>query len=197
MKILFLQVKNHFLQMKKYFLQVEKHFLQMENLLLQVENLFLQMKKYFLQMKKHFLQVKKYFLQREKTMLQIVLAMLLIAAYNTNIFFYRENDMGSKFTLSEQISSARLMADGLKKRADAVSRVGINEEKMKELEAQTAALAALDSAQEELKSALKIKTAELEEARKKLTETMSTMRKLVKIAVDQNDWLTFGIADKR
>ena len=123
--------------------------------------------------------------------------MLLIKSYNMDIFFYKENDMGNKSSLSEQISSARLMADGLKKRADAVSKVGITEEKMQELEAETAALAALDSAQEELKSALKIKTAELEEARKKLTETMSTMRKLVKIAVNQNDWLTFGIADKR
>ncbi len=139
----------------------------------------------------------QYLLQMKKMKRKIVLAMLLIKSYNMDIFFYKENDMGNKSSLSEQISSARLMADGLKKRADAVSKVGITEEKMQELEAETAALAALDSAQEELKSALKIKTAELEEARKKLTETMSTMRKLVKIAVNQNDWLTFGIADKR
>ena len=103
----------------------------------------------------------------------------------------------SKLSLAAQLSAARLMAEGLKKRMDAVSTVGITEAKAKELEDLTATLAALDAEQEELKSALKSKTASVDEAQKRLADCMATMKKLVKVAVDKNDWLTFGIADKK
>ena len=32
---------------------------------------------------------------------------------------------------------------------------------------------------------------------KRLADCMATMKKLVKVAVDKNDWLTFGISDKK
>ena len=89
------------------------------------------------------------------------------------------------------------MAEGIKKRMDAVAKVGIDEARAAEIETLTQSLAALDTEQEELKSLLKTKTAELEAAQKKLREAVSEAKKLVKIAVPQNDWLTFGIGDKK
>lgn len=105
--------------------------------------------------------------------------------------------MGSMLSLAEQLSSARLMVEGLKKRADVVSSVGITEAKTEELEKSASALAALDTEQEALKAQLKTKTAEIDAEKKKLAELMSSTKKLVKIAVDKNDWLTFGISDKK
>lgn len=100
-------------------------------------------------------------------------------------------------TLSEQLSQARLMAEGLKKRSDVVSKVGLTEERADEIANLAKALASLDNEQEELKSALKLKTAALDEKQKELSAVMAEAKKLVKIAVDQNDWLTFGINDKK
>ncbi|WP_191015633.1 hypothetical protein [Treponema zioleckii] len=100
-------------------------------------------------------------------------------------------------SLAEQLSAARLMADGLKQKADAVSGVGITEAKVKELENLTELLASQNSEQEALKAALKNKTAAVDETRKKLSDCMSTMKKLVKVVVDKNDWVAFGISDKQ
>ena len=105
--------------------------------------------------------------------------------------------MGSKTSLSQLLTDARLIAEGIKKRMDAVAKVGIDEARAAEIETLTKSLAALDTEQEELKSLLKTKTAELEAAQKKLRAAVSETRKLVKISVEQNDWLTFGISDKR
>ena len=41
------------------------------------------------------------------------------------------------------------------------------------------------------------KTAEIDAAKKELTALLAETRKLVKIAVDKTDWLTFGISDKK
>ena len=99
--------------------------------------------------------------------------------------------------LSQQLTAARLMAEGIRKRAEAVAKVGIDEAKLGELETLTQSLVALDNEQEELKARLKTKTAELEATQKKLKETVATAKKLVKVAVPQTDWLTFGISDKK
>ena len=95
------------------------------------------------------------------------------------------------------VADERLMAEGLKKRADVVAKVGIDEAKTAELESLAQKLAALDNEQEELKALLKTKTAELSDAQKKLRDMLGETRKLVKVAVAQSDWLTFGIGDKK
>ncbi len=103
----------------------------------------------------------------------------------------------SKFSYADLLAAARIMADGLKQKADAVSGVGITEEKVKELEDLTALLTSQNSEQEALKAALKNKTAAVDDTQKKLSECMSTLKKLVKVAVDKNDWVAFGISDKK
>ncbi|MCH5291151.1 MAG: hypothetical protein J1D88_05230 [Treponema sp.] len=105
--------------------------------------------------------------------------------------------MGSYTSLAQQLTDARLMAEGIKKRADVVSKVGLDEAKATEIESLSQSLAALDNEQEELKALLKTKTAELSATQKKLKEVMGATKKLVKVAVDQSDWLTFGIGDKK
>ena len=105
--------------------------------------------------------------------------------------------MSNYVSLAQQLTDARLMAEGLKKRADVVAKVGIDEAKTAELETLAQKLAALDNEQEELKARLKTKTAELSAAQKKLKDMLGETRKLVKVAVAQSDWLTFGISDKK
>ena len=105
--------------------------------------------------------------------------------------------MGSKVSVSEQLSQARLMAEGIKKRVDVTTKVGLTEDRATQIETLSAALAKADSEQEELKAQLKTKTAEVDEAQSKLNDLLSEAKKLVKIAVDKNDWLTFGISDKK
>ena len=95
------------------------------------------------------------------------------------------------------VGDSRLMAEALKKRLDVVKRVGITEEAADALEGKANALHSLNVEQEELKAKLKAKTAEIDAAKKELTALLAENRKLVKIAVDKTDWLTFGISDKK
>ncbi len=103
----------------------------------------------------------------------------------------------ARLSISQQLSDSRLMVEGLKKRADEVSKVGITEAKSTEISDLTEKLEKLNSEQEQLKAQLKTKTAELEDTQKQLETLMSSTKKLIKIAVDKNDWLTFGISDKK
>lgn len=105
--------------------------------------------------------------------------------------------MGSKSSLSQQLTDARLMVEGLTSHADAVAKVGIETSRATDIKTLSDALAALDSEQESLKAQLKSKTAELEKKQKALKEVMAETKKLVKIAVPQTDWVAFGITDKK
>lgn len=105
--------------------------------------------------------------------------------------------MSTTASLSQQLTDARLMAEGLKSHAEAVTRVGITEERATDIEGLMHRLASLDNEQEALKAQLKSKTAELTGVQKQLRELMSETKKLVKIAVDRTDWLAFGIGDKK
>ncbi len=105
--------------------------------------------------------------------------------------------MAAKKSLAIQVSEARVMADGIKKRTDNVSRVGLTEAKAESLTALSDEIDALNSKQEELKALLKTQTAEIDAKLKTLSAEYAEAKKLVKISVEQNDWKTFGINDKR
>lgn len=105
--------------------------------------------------------------------------------------------MSSSTSLAQKLADARLLSEGLKKRADIVAKVGLGEGKAAEIDSLIQTITSLDNEQEELKARLKTKTVELAEAQKKLKETAGEAKKLVKIAVDKSDWLTFGISDKK
>ena len=99
-------------------------------------------------------------------------------------------------SLSSEITTARLLAEGIKNRADSVAKVGLTADKAAEIEALLSKLTTLDK-QEELKAQLKEKTAELDSVQKTLRSTVAETRKLVKIAVDKAGWVAFGISDKQ
>ena len=100
-------------------------------------------------------------------------------------------------SLSSELTTARLLAEGIKNRADSVAKVGLTADKAAEIEALLSKLTALDNQQEELKAQLKEKTAELDSVQKTLRSTVAETRKLVKIAVDKAGWVAFGISDKQ
>ena len=57
--------------------------------------------------------------------------------------------MDSNVSLSQLLTDARLMAEGIKKRIDAVAKVGIDEARVSGIEVLTRSVAALDTEQEE------------------------------------------------
>ena len=99
--------------------------------------------------------------------------------------------------LSKQMAETKLLAEGLKKRVDAVGKVGLTEARAEELTALVGEIEKLNAEQEELKARLKTKTAELAAKQKSLKALASETKKLVKIGVAKDDWLTFGITDKQ
>ena len=105
--------------------------------------------------------------------------------------------MAVKKALAIQVSDARVMADGIKSRLESVSRVGLTEAKAESLTALSDEIDALNSKQEELKALLKNQTAQIEAKLSTLATEYAEAKKLVKISVEQNDWKTFGINDKR
>ena len=76
--------------------------------------------------------------------------------------------MGSNTSLSQLLTDALLMAEGIKKHMDAVAKVGIDEARVSGIEVLTKSVAALDTEQEELKSLLTTKTAEFDTEQKRL-----------------------------
>lgn len=105
--------------------------------------------------------------------------------------------MGSEKSMVKQLSDTSLMAEGIRKRGDVVSTVGLDSKYADALLSLVERLTSLNAEQEELKAQLKTKTSEINDALKDLKAKYSKARKLVKIAVDSNDWLTFGIGDKK
>ena len=105
--------------------------------------------------------------------------------------------MGNHTGLSDQLSAARLMVNGLKTNAEIVAKVGITEERTTAFEKVMNEAIVLDNEQENLKAALKNKTAELDAKQKEMTALLNEFRRLVKVAAGKNDWVSFGISDKR
>lgn len=74
---------------------------------------------------------------------------------------------------------------------------GIGEGDIAKLEKALNAVHAIDTEQEALKSKLKTKTSELDDAMVDLKETHSILKKYIKAGIPQEGWKEFGINAKR
>ena len=96
-------------------------------------------------------------------------------------------------SFSQQVSDFRTMVDGVTTRLTDLDGSGVTAADAAELAALTDELAALNSAQEDLKALLKTKTQELNAKLKQAKAKHSIMSKRVKIATPQAHWKAFGI----
>jgi len=100
-------------------------------------------------------------------------------------------------SLNQRLQSLNLMAEAIPEYLDILSKVGITEETSEELKDLKSEIEKLNSEQEKLKKELKLKTEELNSKIAKADSFYSENKKLIKIKVDQINWVAFGIDDKR
>ncbi len=102
-----------------------------------------------------------------------------------------------KKALNTILEELNLMAEGILAYLTELVSVGVTEDTATLFKESKARLEKLNAEQEELKALLKTKTAELAKEEERISKIYSDTRKLVKIKIDQKQWRTFGIEDKR
>ena len=107
-----------------------------------------------------------------------------------------EDDMGNQ-SLGETLARAGLMVAGLKVNSDRLKRRGLDEGFIASLEGLNKSIGELNAEQEALKSRLKEKTAQIDEAFASLKTKLSEARKVIKLELPQTGWKEFGITDMR
>ncbi|MCP5047065.1 MAG: hypothetical protein GY940_07820 [bacterium] len=96
-------------------------------------------------------------------------------------------------TYADRISDAEVMLAGLIAKLALVSTRGMNQEFIDNFKLVQGDAVKLNNQQEDLKSQLNAKTDELEAKMKELQKLYSESSKVVKLAVPQNKWKSFGI----
>lgn len=100
-------------------------------------------------------------------------------------------------TFAEQVNDAKVMLSGLQNNMEAVQARGINEAFATSLQSTIQSVETLNSEQEALKANLKSKTSSLNAELNSLKSQMSEAIKVVKLAIDSNNWVEFGMTAKR
>ena len=103
----------------------------------------------------------------------------------------------SKTTYAEVLNSAKVMSSGLGGNAGRVAKRGISADFIRRLDVLRTDAMKLDNEQEDLKARLKTKTAELDNRMKELKGMMSEARKVVKLEMEKESWMSFGIGDSQ
>ncbi len=107
--------------------------------------------------------------------------------------------MATKSTKSyaEQLNRTKVMLDGLRANASTIQKRGLDDVFFDRLQKGLERSVALNTEQEKLKADLKIKTDELTNEMDVLAKLYAEAKKLVKIEFPQEQWVEFGLADKR
>ncbi|UCH94184.1 MAG: hypothetical protein JSV88_28475 [Candidatus Aminicenantes bacterium] len=100
-------------------------------------------------------------------------------------------------SFGDKMNDVNVMVTGLRGQISRVSRRGINEEFINNLETNMNEARTLDTEQEKLKADLKKKTAKLDELVAVLNKMMDEAKRVVKLEFDQEEWKEFGVTDKR
>lgn len=99
-------------------------------------------------------------------------------------------------TYSEKMTQTKLMIDGLREMQDTLP-AGVKPTVSSDLEILRMEIERKNTEQESLKSALKLKTEELNVDIKKLDKLLSDTKKRIKLDYPQGLWKKFGIQDKK
>ena len=100
-------------------------------------------------------------------------------------------------TFADQVNDAKVMLAGLQNNMEAVQARGIDEAFVSNLDSTIDSVETLNSQQEALKANLKSKTSDLNTELNNLKSQISEATKVVKLAIDKDNWVEFGIKAKR
>lgn len=100
-------------------------------------------------------------------------------------------------SFGDKMNDVNVMITGLRVQISRVSRRGIEEEFVKNLESNMNEARKLDTEQEKLKADLKKKTVQLDGLVAVLNKLMDEAKRVVKLEFNQEEWKEFGISDKR
>lgn len=100
-------------------------------------------------------------------------------------------------TYSDQVTKAQMLVAGLKKNYNLVKERGISSELIAQLEEAAKEAELMNKEVEELRAEVSIKASK---ANKKLTEIKNNMlnaKQIIKRCFEQEQWIHFGVTDKR
>ena len=104
--------------------------------------------------------------------------------------------MGNQ-SLGETLAGSSLLVAGLKANIDKLKRRGLDDAFVGSIEDLSKSIGTFNAEQEALKSRLKEKTAQIDEAVAALKAKTSEARKVIKLELGQTSWKEFGISDVR
>lgn len=104
--------------------------------------------------------------------------------------------MGNQ-SLGETLAGSSLLVAGLKANIDKLKRRGLDEAFVGSIEDLNKSIGNLNAEQEALKSRLKEKTAQVDEAVASLKGKTSEAKKVIKLEIPQSGWKEFGFSDVR
>lgn len=100
-------------------------------------------------------------------------------------------------SLARIAQNAELMLAGLKANISEVEKRGVDAEFISKMENEINRLKINNIEQEKLKSALKLKTEEVNASVDNVSKLFSEAKKVVKLALPQAQWIEFGMDDKK
>lgn len=100
-------------------------------------------------------------------------------------------------TILNEIDKAKVLADGLRKNLDKVQSLGVTAQQLDRLEQTYGELKSKDDALEALRRQATLRVRENNEMLADLKAQMLAVRKVVKEHFPQQEWLAFGVQDKR
>lgn len=105
--------------------------------------------------------------------------------------------VASKRSFADIVAQADTMATALKANMPQVERRGIDPAFIDGFIDARRKLVEANIEQEKMKAALKLKTEEVSKYRESLNNYMKEIKRVVKLAIPQAQWIEFGIADKQ
>jgi len=104
--------------------------------------------------------------------------------------------MGNQ-SLGETLAGSSLLVLGLKANLEKLKRRGLDDAFVRSIEELNNAVHSLNAEQEALKSRLKEKTVQVDQAVASLKSKTAEARKVIKLELAQQSWKEFGISDVR
>lgn len=100
-------------------------------------------------------------------------------------------------SLAQTLHNGKILSGAMRANLTYLSKIGITEQSVEELDNMLEAVSAKDAEQEKIKAKLIAATAELNELTKQLNHLMQNAVKRVKVEVPTEQWKEYGIQAKK
>ncbi len=100
-------------------------------------------------------------------------------------------------TINLQIAKSRRLIDGLRSNPDVMTRLNISDSELSAMSNMLEELAVMGRECDELRGKMSVKVKQSNELLAKIKDEFATKKKLVKVNYPQEEWLRYGVEDKR